>query len=303
MPFEFDRLAEYTDDAILGEIRRVAQAVPGDKLSIGEFRRHARVSTNTIRRRFGSWQIALQSAGLADRAPSSPNRTKSAVASRKLSKEDLVTELRRVAALVGRSTVTISEFQQHSAIGVGAVRSRFGSWHEGLAESGLAPVALGRRYSDEECYENLMRIWTLHGRPPQYREMNLPPSTVGGKAYMKRWGTWNKALAAFSQRVSQDSAGSASDPPPPARIDRPEYIPAVQRDVRDPPLGLRYRVLRRDRFRCCICGASPATIVGCELHVDHITPFSKGGKTVEENLRTLCGSCNLGKGNKIDGDV
>ncbi|MGO9291270.1 MAG: homing endonuclease associated repeat-containing protein [Polyangia bacterium] len=138
MPFEFDRLAEYTDDAILGEIRRVAQHVPGEKLSITEFRRHARVSTNTIRRRFGSWQMALQSAGLADRAPSSPNLTKSAVASRRLSKEDIVTELRRVADLVGRSTVTIREFQQHSAIGVGAVRSRFGSWHKGLAEAGLA---------------------------------------------------------------------------------------------------------------------------------------------------------------------
>jgi RHS repeat-associated protein len=237
VPFELDRLAEYTDDAILGEIRRVAERVHSMQLSITEFSRHARVSTNTIRRRFGSWQSALQKAGLADRAPSSPNITKSAVASRALSGEDIASELRRVARLVGRSTVTIKEFHQHSPIGVGAVRSRFGSWHKGLAAAGLGTVALGRRYTDEECYENLMRIWTLRGRPPQYREMNLAPSTVGGKAYTKRWGTWNKALAAFSERVSQDFVESTPDVPPRVEAGRPVRVPPVDRDVRDPPLS------------------------------------------------------------------
>ena len=34
---------------------------------------------------------------------------------------------------------------------------------------------------------------------------------------------------------------------------------------------------------------------GGKLHVDHIKPVSKGGKTVRDNLRTLCEDCNLGK--------
>jgi 5-methylcytosine-specific restriction endonuclease McrA len=63
-------------------------------------------------------------------------------------------------------------------------------------------------------------------------------------------------------------------------------------------LAMRYRVLRRDRFRCQICGRSPAKDLGVELHVDHIVPWSKGGQNTEENLRTLCSKCNLGRGQK-----
>lgn len=63
---------------------------------------------------------------------------------------------------------------------------------------------------------------------------------------------------------------------------------------------LRYTVLKRDNFRCCLCGASAQD--GATLHVDHIFPVSKGGKTELSNLRTLCDQCNLGKGAKYDDD-
>ena len=57
--------------------------------------------------------------------------------------------------------------------------------------------------------------------------------------------------------------------------------------------GLRYKIMQRDGFRCRLCGASAAD--GAKLHVDHIFPVSKGGKTEPDNLRTLCERCNLGK--------
>lgn len=57
---------------------------------------------------------------------------------------------------------------------------------------------------------------------------------------------------------------------------------------------LRYRVFQRDGFRCKICGRSEAD--GAVLHVDHIIPVSKGGKTEMSNLQTLCDYCNIGKG-------
>ena len=58
---------------------------------------------------------------------------------------------------------------------------------------------------------------------------------------------------------------------------------------------LRYDVLKRDNYRCVVCGASASDGV-TQLHVDHIIPIAKGGKTEMSNLQTLCQRCNLGKG-------
>ena len=62
--------------------------------------------------------------------------------------------------------------------------------------------------------------------------------------------------------------------------------------------SLRYNIMKRDNFTCQLCGAR--NIEGAKLHVDHIFPVSKGGMTVESNLRTLCERCNRGKGAKIE---
>ena len=62
--------------------------------------------------------------------------------------------------------------------------------------------------------------------------------------------------------------------------------------------SLRYDIMKRDGFKCVLCGRTPKD--GITLHVDHILPVSKGGKTVPSNLRTLCSICNLGKSDKYD---
>lgn len=83
-----------------------------------------------------------------------------------------------------------------------------------------------------------------------------------------------------------------------SRLDRVTYshIAAVERgEVSD---SLRYDIMNRDGFKCVICGASAAQ--GAHLHVDHIVPIAKGGKTSRDNLRTLCERCNIGKSDKIE---
>lgn len=64
--------------------------------------------------------------------------------------------------------------------------------------------------------------------------------------------------------------------------------------------SLRYDIMKRDRFRCVLCGRTSKD--GIALHVDHILPVSKGGQTIPSNLRTLCDVCNLGKSDKYDND-
>lgn len=62
-------------------------------------------------------------------------------------------------------------------------------------------------------------------------------------------------------------------------------------EERQMPEGRRMLVLRRDRFRCVICGADG------RLEVDHIIPWSAGGSDEMDNLRTLCHKCNQERSN------
>ena len=64
-PFQLESLTEYSDDAVLEEIRRVARLHPGGAFTLEAFKcLSPRVSPNTVRRRFGNWQCALEHAGL-----------------------------------------------------------------------------------------------------------------------------------------------------------------------------------------------------------------------------------------------
>jgi len=72
----------------------------------------------------------------------------------------------------------------------------------------------------------------------------------------------------------------------------PKPLPRDPRGPRVAGARLRFLVFRRDGYSCQYCGRSAPEF---PLHVDHIVPWSKGGATVFDNLRTACRACNLGK--------
>lgn len=61
-------------------------------------------------------------------------------------------------------------------------------------------------------------------------------------------------------------------------------------------LGLRFRVLARDKWRCHWCG-TPASET--KLVIDHLYPFSKGGADDPTNYCASCAPCNGGKSDVI----
>ena len=65
---------------------------------------------------------------------------------------------------------------------------------------------------------------------------------------------------------------------------------------------LREYIKTRDNFTCCTCGNSTYAEPNLLLEIDHIIPVAKGGRTVEDNLRTLCWKCNRAKSDKIMGE-
>ena len=57
-------------------------------------------------------------------------------------------------------------------------------------------------------------------------------------------------------------------------------------------LKTRFLILKRDNYRCVLCGNDSTN---SRLVIDHITAINHGGNNDIANLRTLCVECNHGK--------
>jgi hypothetical protein len=218
-----------------------------------------------------------------------------ALPSLKLTKLDLLEDLKRVSKLVGGNTMKRADYEKYGRYAYTSFRNHFGSWKNALEAAGLNRARNWGATSDE-LLENLEEVWVKLGRQPKYSEMTIPFSRFSSTAYAHKFGSWTKTLIAFKEYVDGESARVIEGTPSPVDSGRSAD---AQRTKRDPNWRLRFKVMQRDFFRCVACGRSPAKDPNTELHVDHIMPWSKGGETVYENLQTLCKKCNLGKGNMV----
>ena len=211
----------------------------------------------------------------------------------KLTKSDLLEDLKRVSELVGGDVLKRADYEKHGKYGYTSFRNHFGSWKSALEAAGLNR-ARNWGATPEEMLENLEEVWVKLGRQPKYSEMTIPFSKFSSTAYAHKFGSWTNALIAFQEYVDNEGAPSQMRSDAPVE---PKRKQGGHQTKREPNWRLRFKVMQRDNFRCVACGRSPAKDLSIELHVDHIKPWSKGGETVMENLQTLCKRCNLGKGN------
>lgn len=206
---------------------------------------------------------------------------------RNISDNDLLSDLRRVASEQSEEQVKQRTYKTHGQFGVTTVIRRFGSWNAAVKAAGLE-MTVERNVPDEKLFSALYDLWVSLGRQPSYSEVQKPACLFHVTTFERRFGSWRQALEAFVSYANSEEMA------PPAI--KASGAP-VRRTSRSPDLRLRFKVLQRDRFRCCTCGASPSVTPGVLLEVDHITPWSKGGETTIENLQTLCLACNQGKTN------
>lgn len=204
--------------------------------------------------------------------------------------EELIADMKRVFNSFKLDKLTQNEYSLRGKFDCSTIIRHFGSWNKALFQANI-PVA-NQFWSEEDLFNNLESVWIKKGTQPRRRDMddkNL--SSISSGAYKRRFGSWSNALIAFISYINEDDNSKYIEP---LSEDNETKHHKTKRDIN---LRLRFRVLQRDNFKCCACGASPAKDSSVVLHVDHITPWSKGGETEISNLQTLCDNCNLGKSN------
>lgn len=219
--------------------------------------------------------------------------------------EKIIAELRRVGGLYGNRHFSRREFDEKATDCKGSVvLSRFGSWQAALDAAGLKLEKVKKdrsQITNDQLFEELGRVWKVIGHRPSKDEWESVEAKYSYTTYKTRFCGWVNACAAFIENESRRNERLEPEPAEkPSRLQKSELPPKIQsEEKRNIPMKIRYRVLTRDSYKCALCGRSPATHVGVSLHIDHIVPFVKGGKTVLENLRTLCNECNWGKGSEV----
>jgi hypothetical protein len=204
----------------------------------------------------------------------------------------LLNELRRIAKVVGRTSLTLKDFEEHGRCSYALLKQRFGGLSRALKVAGLKTKEFHRNVSDEELLRELARVWDLvltrEGRRPYKRDLVKYNSKFSPGPYYRRWGSWIKACEAlldWEPNVEDDAAPVRDQP-----LTRPRVAPRRKRPI---PLRIRYAILLRDRFTCQLCGRSPSSTPGLEVDTGHIISERDGGTLDPSNLRCECKECNL----------
>jgi hypothetical protein len=157
-------------EAILADIRRVARLLDKDWVSRAEFQRHGTVGVNRVMHSFGTWNNAVMAAGLT---PLEPGGSAAHRARGVLGAEGIVSEIRRVARLLDKETVSTGEFRKHARFSQQCVRRVFGTWSAAVSAAGLTPLAKATRIPEQELEVEFMRVYGDLGKVPTIYEFDV----------------------------------------------------------------------------------------------------------------------------------
>jgi hypothetical protein len=194
-----------------------------DRLATARAAAHA----STITNRFGSWNAAVEAAGLA------PRRIRAS-----WSDEQLLAGLRRYAAEHGRaprSTDRVGLLSRYPSPALAI--SRFGSWSDALRRAGLEP-GNPDPVDDQQVIRALRAYRREHRRSPTttaWKQQRLRPSA---EAIIRHCGSWANALAL---------AGLTAAERAPRGADRREIIDALRAYQRHHGVAPTVTVWRRER--------------------------------------------------------
>ena len=270
--------APITNQKLFDDLKSVCESLGTRKLSQKVYDENGNFSVATYKKRFGSWNNALEQAGLEITEKI-----------KKISLDDLVNDLKHISNKLYGKKLTQNIYRQYGRYDVKTYKSRFGTWNKALKKAGLEVSAVGK-YSIEELFENIKKVWDHKSDQPSQDDMdNKKISRIGVSTYKYRFGSWSKALKAFIKHVNNDDSEFPKEEYP--RISTKET--KGKKESRHISKTVKNEVWNRDKGKCVQCGLNE------KLEFDHIIPHSKGGANTYRNIQLLCESCNRKKSAKI----
>lgn len=169
---------QYSDDDLIRILRETAGDL-GRTPTQNWMDENGEVTAATCSNRFGSWNEALEAAGLE------LNQRKD------IGDEELLDMLRKAAHELGH-TPGRDWFQANGEVGTTTIRNRFGSWNEALERAELTPRR-ERNIPDEVLLVNLKAVADQLGHSPSSDWYN-ENGRYSTRPFIDRFGSWNAAL-------------------------------------------------------------------------------------------------------------
>ena len=252
-----------SDEQLLEDLREFADEL-GKTPTETEMRKKGPWHGGTYQNHFGSWNNALQQAGLK------VNQTKEIPES----KERLLDDLREFANKLGK-TPTAPEMDKKGQWSGKTYHNHFGSWNDALQEVGLE---INKENdvpeSKEQLLDDLREFADGLKKTPTAAEMN-DKGPWDEKVYRNQFGSWNNAVQEAGLEIN------CLGPSERAGIGEDAYGEGYKEK--------RSEVLELDKYKCRVCGKTE------DLHCHHIKPRRTfddvSDSNTLDNLITLCASC------------
>jgi len=120
---------------------------------------------------------------------------------RNTSDEELIEDLKRVAKLLQKDSVTIDDYNQYGQFHATTLTRRFKSWFCCLEKAELKMSRSLLNISDEDLFEEIERVWVCIGKQPSYAQMR-DSSKYSVGTYEKRFGGWRASLESFINYIN-----------------------------------------------------------------------------------------------------
>lgn len=118
--------APITNQKLFDDLKSVCESLGTRKLSQKVYDENGNFSVATYKKRFGSWNNALEQAGLEITEKI-----------KKISLDDLVNDLKHISNKLYGKKLTQNIYRQYGRYDVKTYKSRFGTWNKALKKAGL----------------------------------------------------------------------------------------------------------------------------------------------------------------------